>query len=158
MGMIKLFAPLFAVTLLASAAGAQPASAPGATTQPAGRGSVKPAPADSEALIEAARRGDENIMRRLTGTPVTLQGRLSRTLRETDDYVDVSVVTGPDFKLAGTRSGFEVVLRIPRTLAPDPMPQIISSSGVLTGFEPPGNPAEPNEIAWTPIITVDFLR
>lgn len=119
----------------------------------------EPVTAPSDDIVRAVRKGDQALMRRLTGTSVTLRAKRNRPLRILQDYSEFVAVTGPDFKLAGGRSGIEVILRIPNRLLTAEPPDEITSSGTITGFELMGPPSgTPGAISWVPVISVDFLR
>jgi hypothetical protein len=134
---------LTAFTLAAAAPA--PATAPAATT--------------SEQVVRAAQSGDRALMERLKGARVTLKGRPAQAGTLTGDLREFVLVTGPDFKLAGGASGFEVVLRVPAKLTPPKLPELIDAAGTIAGFEEPAHEeGVPGRVAWRPIIAVDFLK
>ena len=107
------------------------------------------------ASLEAARTGNVEEMRRLRGSSVQLRGEMVETLRDTKGYVDIVVLTGPDFQIAGGESGFEIVVRIPATLRAEELPPLIDASGQITDFEPR---RMDERLHWRPVVTIDFLR
>lgn len=145
--MRTLLALALAAGAAAAAHAAEPVRAPDPITAP------------NAAILSAVRQGDQALMRRLTGTPVTLRAKRSRPLRIMQDYTEFLALTGPDFKLAGGRSGIEVILRIPNKLLTAEPPDEITSSGTITGFELMGEPTgAPGAVSWVPVISVSFLK
>lgn len=118
-----------------------------------------PVTSPTEALVTAVEKRDEALMKRLTGSTVTLQAQTRRSLRIGEGYSDVLVVTGPDFKLAGGRTGLELILRIPNRLLPAAPPAQLATTGTVTGFElrEPADGA-PGRAVWVPIVTVSILK
>ena len=137
----------FPFTASAQKAGKKPAP----VTSPV---SPKPAIPAHEA-ISAAQLGDVPLMNRLKGSQVQLQGKQVRTYRDTKAYRDFLVLTGPDFKLAGTRSGVEVLIRVPTSLRADKLPDLIDASGTLTDYE---SRPEGDGLLWMPVVTVSILK
>ena len=107
------------------------------------------------ASLEAARTGNVEEMRRLRGSSVELQGEIVETLRDTRSYLDIVVLTGPEFKLAGGESGIEIIVRVPRTLRAEELPPLIDASGQITDFEPR---RMDERLHWRPVVTIDFLK
>lgn len=138
---------LIVAGMTATAGAAEPVRAPDPITAP------------TDAIVSAVRKGDQALMRRLTGATVSLTARRSRPLRIMQDYTEFLALTGPDFKLAGGRSGIEVILRIPNRLLTAEPPEDITSSGTVTGFELMGEPTgAPGAVSWVPVISVSFLK
>lgn len=138
---------LLVAGMVAAAGAAEPVRVPDPITAP------------TDAIVSAVRKGDQALMRRLTGSTVSLTARRSRPLRILQDYTEFLALTGPDFKLAGGRSGIEVILRIPNRLLTAEPPEDITSSGTVTGFELMGEPTgAPGAVSWVPVISVSFLK
>lgn len=138
-----------ALTMLVAAACSSPAATAQAPTQPT------EALSPEQAALSAATRGDRQTMERLKGSAVTLQGRIQRTLRTTKAYRDIIVLTGPDFKLGGAQSGYELIVRIPASFRPEKLPPLIDASGTLTDFEPR---RKGEGLQWMPVVTISFLK
>ncbi len=147
---LPLFACFLAMSLVGTGESLAQEQAPQATT----RASDAPASA-AEAAVTAARSGNVAEMERLRGAEISLQGQTQSVLRDTKAYRDVLVVTGPDFKIAGGETGFQFILRIPRSLNPDELPPMIDASGSLTDFEPR---PDGERLQWMPVVTIDFLK
>ncbi len=105
--------------------------------------------------ISAAQLGDVPAMNRLKGSKINLRGKHLRTYRETKAYRDFLILTGPDFKLAGAESGVEVLIRVPTTLNPDKLPELIDATGTLSDYE---SRPDGNSLHWMPVITVNVLK
>ena len=116
---------------------------------------VAPDLSPEEAVALAAERGDIEAMRELQGTQLRVEGRSSIVLRDTHAYQDIVLLTGRDFRLAGGRTGFEVVVRVPASLRVETTPPIMDVTGVVTDFEPR---VRGERLIWSPVITVSFMR
>ncbi len=112
-------------------------------------------------VLDAASQGNETSMRRLTGQPISLTGRPESLLRESVNYREFIVWTGPDFRLGKSASGFDVVVRIPTSIAPDKLPELIQAEGQISDFvraDTIDHSHENSRVKWMPVITITILK
>jgi hypothetical protein len=118
---------------------------------------VPPLPKSTESeVIGAAASGDPELMRRLVGRAVELEGRATGTIRDTKAYRDFLVTTGPNFRLGGGELAVEVIVRVPTQLNMRDIPPNFRLEGNITDFEP--QPREGQLIHWLPVVTISTLR